>query len=308
MKSSDTDELVEQRNIEELEPHPTNNEIYQKQFENTDKLEKSIIQNGQLEPIVITSKNVIISGHRRFKVLKKLGFKIVNVRVRDFDNEIEALINFNVQREKRGEDIANEIHYLEREVYSKMERRGRKKKGDNVGKVDKLTDYANRYEISRTSASTLLLIERNCPELIKRLKLKGNMDGDLTLNKAHEMCFKSNQTKTQIKKDNELKKIKSILPRVDRKDLLELLKTTYPYSIMGSYSKLSKVTSFELDEEKFARLEQNRTELITNLDFLKTLDAREILMYNKVDEVNNLNISNTTKDTVFNNLWKPTDI
>ncbi len=308
MKSSDTDELVEQRNIEELEPHPTNNEIYQKQFENTDKLEKSIIQNGQLEPIVITSKNVIISGHRRFKVLKKLGFKIVNVRVRDFDNEIEALINFNVQREKRGEDIANEIHYLEREVYSKMERRGRKKKGDNVGKVDKLTDYANRYEISRTSASTLLLIERNCPELIKRLKLKGNMDGDLTLNKAHEMCFKSNQTKTQIKKDNELKKIKSILPRVDRKDLLELLKTTYPYSIMGSYSKLSKVTSFELDEEKFARLEQKRTELITNLDFLKTLDAREILMYNKVDEVNNLNISNTTKDTVFNNLWKPTDI
>lgn len=252
--SNTTEEKVEQRNIEELEPHPTNNEIYQKQFENTDKLEKSIKQNGQLEPIVITSKNVIISGHRRFKVLKKLGFKIVNVRVRDFDNEIEALINFNVQREKRGEDIENEIHYLEREVYSKMERRGRKKKGDNVGKVDKLTDYANRYEISRTSASTLLLIERNCPELIKRLKLKGNMDGDLTLNKAHELCFKSNQTKTQIKKDNELKKIKSILPRVDRKDLLELLKTTYPYSIMGSYSKLSKTTSFELNEDKFSRL------------------------------------------------------
>jgi len=306
--SNTTEEKVEQRNIEELEPHPTNNEIYQKQFENTDKLEKSIKQNGQLEPIVITSKNVIISGHRRFKVLKKLGFKIVNVRVRDFDNEIEALINFNVQREKRGEDIANEIRYLEREVYSKMERRGRKKKGDNVGKVDKLTDYANRYEISRTSASTLLLIERNCPELIRRLKLKGNMDGDLTLNKAHELCFKSNQTKTQIKRENELKKIKSILPRVDRKDLLELLKTTYPYSIMGSYSKLSKTTSFELNEDKFSRLEKKRTELISNLEFLKTLDSREILMYNKVDEVNNLNISNTTKEEVFNNLWKPTDI
>jgi len=110
----------------------------------------------------------------------------VDVRVRDFDNEIEALINFNVQREKRGEDIANEIRYLEREVYSKMERRGRKKKGDSGVKVDKLTDYATRYEISRTSASTLLLIERNCPQLIKRLKLKGNMDKDLTQNKANE--------------------------------------------------------------------------------------------------------------------------
>jgi hypothetical protein len=49
-------------------------------------------------------------------------------------------------------------------------------------------------------------------------------------------------------------------------------------------------------------------ELISNLEFLKTLDSREILMYNKVDEVNNLNISNTTKEEVFNNLWKPTDI
>ena len=301
------EEKVEQRDITKIEPHSTNKEIYQKQFENTEKLEKSIKQYGQLEPIVITSKNIIISGHRRFKVLKKLGFKIVDVRVRDFDNEIEALINFNVQREKRGEDIANEIRYLEREVYSKI-KKGRKKKGDSGGKVDKLTDYAKRYEISRTSASTLLLIERNCPELIKRLKLKGNMDGDLTLNKAHEMCFKSNQTETQIRTDNELKKIKSILPRVDRKDLLELLKTTYPYSIMGSYSKLSKTTSFEFDENKFNRLEKKRTELISNLEFLKTLDAREILMYNKVDEVNNLNISKTTKDEVFDNLWKPTDI
>jgi len=39
-----------------------------------------------------------------------------------------ALINFNVQREKRGEDIANEIRYLEREVYSKI-KKGRKKIG-----------------------------------------------------------------------------------------------------------------------------------------------------------------------------------
>ena len=303
-----TEEKVEQRNIEELKPHPTNEEIYQKQFENTEKLEKSITQHGQLEPLVITSSNTIISGHRRFKVLQKLGYKVVNVRVRDFDNEIEALINFNVQREKRGEVIANEIRYLEREVYSKIERRGRKKKGTNGGKVDKLTDYAKRFEISRTSASTLLQIERTCPQLIKRIKLKGNVDGDLTINKAHELCFKSNQTQTQIRTDNELKKLKSILPRIERKDLLELLKTTYPYSIMGSYSKLSKTTSFEFDENKFNRLEKRREELISNLEFLKSLDAREILMFNKVDEVQNLKISKTTKDDVFNNLWKPTDI
>ena len=308
MVVNNTDAIIELKNIDDIHPHPKNELIYAKEFENISKLTQSIQKHGQLEPIVITSKNIVISGHRRLSVLKSLGFQTVNVRIRDFDNEIEAIINFNVQREKRGEDILNEIQYLEREVYSKIERRGRKKKGVNSDGVDKLTEYANRYEISRTSASILLMIERNCPQLIMRIKLKGNLDGDISLNKAQEMCFKSNQSKSEIKTDNELKKIKAILPRVDRKDLLELLKTTYPYSIMGSYSKLSKVTSFELDEEKFARLEQKRTELITNLDFLKTLDAREILMFNKVDEVNNLNISKKIKDEVFDNLWKPTDI
>lgn len=302
-----TEEKVEQRNIDDLQPHPSNNQIYQKQFENLDKLEKSIKQHGQLEPIVITSKNTIISGHRRFKVLKKLDFRIVNVRVRDFDNEIETLINFNVQREKRGEDIANEIKFLEREVYSKI-KRGRKKVGSGNQKVDKLSDYAKRFEISRTSASYLLQIEKNCPNLIKRIKLKGNVDGDLTIKKALDLCKTPNKTSNQIKSDTQLKKLKGLLPNVDRKDLLELLKTTYPYSIMGSYSKLSKTTSFEFDESKFKRLEKRREEMITNLEFLKTLDAREILMYNKVDEVNNLNISKTTKDAVFKNLWKPNDI
>ena len=303
----EVEELIEQRDISDIQPHPSNNQIYQKQFENLEKLEKSIKQYGQLEPIVITSENTIISGHRRFKVLKNLGYKVVNVRVRDYENEIEALINFNVQREKRGEDIANEIKFLEREVYSKI-KRGRKKKGSGTLKVDKLSDYAKRFEISRTSASYLLSIEKNCPQLIKRIKLKGNVDGDLTINKALELCKKPNKPKPQNKTDNQLKKLKGILPKVDRKDLLELLKTTYPYSIMGSYSKLSKTTSFEFDEGKFERLEKRREEMISNLEFLKSLDAREILMYNKVDEVNNLNISKTTKDAVFENLWKPTDI
>lgn len=308
MEVEENDGLVEIISIDLVQPHPKNNLIYSKGFENLNKLTKSIQKHGQLEPIVVTSKNVIISGHRRYNVLKNLGYKTVFVRVRDFENEIEAIINFNVQREKRGEDIANEIQYLEKEVYSKIERRGRKKKGDDVGKTDKLSEYAERYEISRSSASTLLQIERKCPHLIKRLKLKGNIDGNLTINKGYELCYKSDKSTSEIKTDNELKKIKAILPRIERKDLLELLKTTYPYSIMGSYSKLSKTTSFELNEDKFARLEQKRTELITNLDFLKTLDAREVLMYNKVDEVNNLNISKKIKDEVFDNLWKPTDI
>ena len=300
------DGKTEQRNIEDLKPHPLNDKIYEKQFENISKLEKSIRKYGQLEPIVINSKNTIISGHRRFKVLQTIGYKMVDVRVRDFENEVEALINFNIQREKRGEDIQKEIQFLEREVYSKTQR-GRKKKGVG-GKVDKLSDYAKRFEISRTSASTLLRIEKDCPQLIKRIKIKGNTDGDITINKAYEICSQSKGNKTKINTDKELKTLKGVLPKIDRKDLLEVLKSTYPYSLMGSYSKLSNTTSFEFDESKFKRLDEKRNEMISNLDFLKTLDAKEILMYNKVNEVRNLSIPQKTKDDVFENLWRPTDI
>lgn len=117
MEVEENDGLVEIISIDLVQPHPKNNLIYSKGFENLTKLTKSIQKHGQLEPIVVTSKNVIISGHRRYNVLKNLGYKTAFVRVRDFENEIEAIINFNVQREKRGEDIANEIQYLEKEVY-----------------------------------------------------------------------------------------------------------------------------------------------------------------------------------------------
>ena len=115
-----------------------------------------------------------------------------------------------------------------------------------------------------------------------------------------DICSNSKSDKPTEPSHKHIKTLKGVLPKIDS---LELLKTTYPYSIMGSYSKLSKTTSFEFDESKFIRLEKRREEMISNLE-LKSLDAREILMYNKVDEVNNLNISKTTKDAVFNNLWK----
>lgn len=291
--------------IDKLNPHPENVKIYQEQYDNTERLEKSIIQHGQLEPVVITSTYTIISGHRRYKVLKQLGFDSIKVRVEDFDNEIEALINFNIQREKRGEEIANEIRYLEKEVYGKIERRGRKKKNTKEERVDKLTDYAKRFDISRTSASTLLQIERNCPNLIKRIKLKGNVDGDLTINKAYQLCFQSPKEKTD---KSEINKVKSSLKKVESNELVEVLKNTYPYSLMVSYSSHTDTTTFTFNDTRFNTLNERREALKDNLEFLKKLDARELLIYKKVEEVKNLNIPSRIKDGVFNNLWRPTDI
>ncbi len=300
-------EEVEQRNIEDLKPHPLNSKIYLEQFENIEKLQKSIEKHGQLEPIVINAKNVIISGHRRFKVLQTLGIPLVDVRVREFENEVEALINFNIQREKRGEDIQKELQYLEKEVYSKTQK-GRKSIGHSSENLDKYLDLSKRYEISRTNSVILFRIMRDCPKLIPKIKLKGNSDGTMSINKALQICTEKTSASKHDYRTKDLSKLKTLLKRVDKHELLDLMRSTYPYSIMGTYSKVSKTTSFDFDEDKFKRLDEKRTELIKNLDYLKSLDAREILLYQKVDEVKSLQVPKKTKDEVFANLWKPKDI
>ena len=55
-----------------INPSPTNNEIY----DTTDvsSLTKSIKENGLLEPLVITRKGNLLSGHRRLEAIKSLGW------------------------------------------------------------------------------------------------------------------------------------------------------------------------------------------------------------------------------------------
>ena len=149
---------------------------------------------------------------------------------------------------------------------------------------------------------------RDCPKLIPKIKLKGNSDGTMSINKALQICTEKTSASKHDYRTKDLSKLKTLLKRVDKHELLDLMRSTYPYSIMGTYSRVSKTTSFDFDEDKFKRLDEKRTELIKNLDYLKSLDAREILLFQKVDEVKSLQVPKKTKDEVFNNLWKPKDI
>ena len=82
------------KNINTLKPNPINSDIY----DDTDlsDLKNSIEANGQLEPIVVNKKNEIISGHRRYFSMVQLGWKDVEVRVGDFDNDIIALMQLGL--------------------------------------------------------------------------------------------------------------------------------------------------------------------------------------------------------------------
>jgi len=102
-----------EKNPEDLKPNKANYLIYGNEPIDNQLLD-SIKTKGLLEPLVIKDDDTIISGHRRWLVLKKLGMK-AQCRVMTFDNELdekESLIEFNKHRVKNASQIYNEATAL----------------------------------------------------------------------------------------------------------------------------------------------------------------------------------------------------
>ena len=59
--------------VSKLIPHPLNSQIYR--LTQLEDLIYSIGEVGLLQPIVINKVNQILSGHRRFEAIKKLGWE-----------------------------------------------------------------------------------------------------------------------------------------------------------------------------------------------------------------------------------------
>lgn len=87
---------MQQININELKPHPRNNEFFddingEKWDELLDSIRKRIKdgKRGNIEPIIITQDKIIVSGHQRVRAFKELSIPNssrvigVSVRVRD---------------------------------------------------------------------------------------------------------------------------------------------------------------------------------------------------------------------------------
>lgn len=83
---------MQQINIDELKPHPRNNEFFDDMTgEKWKEFIESIKSRGVIEPIVITPDRVIVSGHQRVRACKELGIKTVMCDVHTYNNEDEIL-------------------------------------------------------------------------------------------------------------------------------------------------------------------------------------------------------------------------
>lgn len=64
---------MQQININELKPHPRNNEFFDDMTGDAwDAFKESISTSGIVEPIVVTQDMIIVSGHQRVRAAKEL--------------------------------------------------------------------------------------------------------------------------------------------------------------------------------------------------------------------------------------------
>ena len=83
---------MQQININELKPHPRNNEFFDDMSgEKWKEFLESIKTRGVIEPIVITPDKEIVSGHQRVRACKELGIKTVMCDVHTYNSEDEIL-------------------------------------------------------------------------------------------------------------------------------------------------------------------------------------------------------------------------
>ena len=103
------------RSISELRPHPKNAEIYGQESA-SEELVASVKSKGVMVPLTIKSDGTIISGHRRFEAARLAGLEVVPIGIAAFENELdelEAIIEFNRQREKTFVQKMKEAEALE---------------------------------------------------------------------------------------------------------------------------------------------------------------------------------------------------
>lgn len=163
--------------VEKLKVHPINREIYVNDSTRKNVLLESIKENGILEPLIITSDYVVLSGARRLDCAKELGFSKVPCIIRVVKNPILAIIEHNKYREKTPIEIYNEIQVLKRELYDK---KNIEKNSDKPNEVSNLTlpkktrdIICETLNISTGYLSMLEQVMKNrnqIPEVVKRLE------------------------------------------------------------------------------------------------------------------------------------------
>ena len=188
--------------VSSLKHHPKNKEIYT--LSSIEELMESISEVGLLQPLIIDSRNQVISGNRRFESIKRLEWEEVEIIQREVKEEEEELllIHFNKQRIKSFKELINEYLTLDNHY-----RKGQGKRTDLTSVKSNISStrdiVSKEMGISSSQLRRLVYIYRNKPEYIELLD-----KGILTVNQSflqiqrEEKENKSRESNTSNKSDS----------------------------------------------------------------------------------------------------------
>lgn len=192
--------------ISDLKPHPKNEEIYGKNEDISDLVEK-IKRSGQVHTLVVTSKGIVLAGHRRLRACEELGIEEVDVEVVDFDTpeqEIEYLIDNNATREKTNEQKAREAVVLKQTLSVLAEKRKKSKLKQNRS-VNSSLDFVIRGDVTDVPNSA----PRN-DQLTDTPNLAERGEDDFVIGKTREVVAKRVGLKSGHEVDRAIKTIKKV--------------------------------------------------------------------------------------------------
>ncbi len=168
--------------LDKIQPNPLNEQIYGYNEKEHKELVKSIELNGLLEPLTITRDNLLVSGHRRYKAVREIGWEDVDCRLREFDNVSVALVELNKSRIKTKTELLNEAEILQTE-YSKMIKKGRPKNGEKrEGKNWSILNVSEKLNIGATNLKKLMSVKKYDESLLEKIDL-----GLLSIGKAYSI-------------------------------------------------------------------------------------------------------------------------
>lgn len=170
--------------VDKIKDNPLNIEVYGTIVpSDIDTLIESIKQLGLLQPLIITKKYTLISGHRRLACLRELKINKAECIVKDIEDEesIVFIIESNRQRVKTARQQLNEAKYLS--VYYGNQQGKRNDLltcGDSPQVVGTKTRdiVASEIGTSTNTIQRLLYIDEHYPSLIDEI------GKEITLNQA----------------------------------------------------------------------------------------------------------------------------
>lgn len=236
-------ELIE---VSKLKPFPKNDYFFDDltgpQWE---EFKKSIQSSGVIEPVIVTTDLVIISGHQRVRACKELGIEKVLCDIRRFDSEdeqLKQLIETNIKQRGIGNPNSVKLGRCIRELEriegiregssgkrsSNLEAQNALPKQSDLAKeigisvdqlkryksltnlIPELSDLVETGEVNVTTAAAIArkLTKEQQQELAEKLE---KMNGEIPTNEMLKM-----QLESASKRNAEyIHKIKDLLDKVD---------------------------------------------------------------------------------------------